>query len=164
MRRWLCWGGSLVRLVSMFAWSYCTAVPMRSWRHMSTTWAVGIGKISLNNVFEFRLIKRCLQRTASTAFGTLVVHFMTEFIANRLKKEDSRDWKASRPALKKAIISSSVAMPELIDVEATIAGVWPLIFSYLKETGRKDHGDSLLVYSPSLNFDATASYPFILYL
>ena len=32
---------------------------------------------------------------------------MTEFIVNRLKGAESRDWMASRPALMKAIISSS---------------------------------------------------------
>ena len=38
---------------------------------------------------------------------------------------------------KKAIISSSLVMSELVDVVANIVGVWPLIFLFLKETGRK---------------------------
>ena len=70
---------------------------------------------------------------------------MTEFIVNRLKGAESRDWMASRPALKKPILTSSLAMPELIDVVANIVGVWPLIVAFLKETGRKDDGDSLVV-------------------
>ena len=64
---------------------------------------------------------------------------------NRLKGAESLDWMASRPALKKAIISSSLTMPELVEVVANIVGVWPLIVSYLKETGQKDDGDSLVV-------------------
>ena len=51
----------------------------------------------------------------------------------------------SRPALKKAIISSSLGMPQLVDVVANIVEVWPLTVSYLKETGQKDDEDSLVV-------------------
>ena len=75
---------------------------------------------------------------------------MTEFTVNRLNGAESRDWMASRPALKKAIISSSLVMPELVHVVANIVGVWPLFVSYLKKTGRKDDGDSLVVNPPSL--------------
>ena len=70
---------------------------------------------------------------------------MTEFIVNRLKGAESWDWMASRPALKKAILTSSLAMPELVDVVASIVGVWPLIVAFPKETVRKDNGDSLAV-------------------
>ena len=45
---------------------------------------------------------------------------MTEFIVNRLKGTEGGDWMASRPALKKAIISSSLGMPEFVDVVANI--------------------------------------------
>ena len=103
-------------------------------------------------LFDLRFFKRCLQRTASSVFGTLGPYSMTEVIVNRLKGAESHDWIASRPALKKAIIISSLVMPELVDVVANIVGVWPLIVSYLKETGRKDDGDSLVVRSPSLIF------------
>ena len=96
-------------------------------------------------LFDLRRFKRCLQKTASSVFGTLDQYSMTEFIVNRLKGAESRDWMASRPALEKAIITSSLAMPELIDVVANIVGVWPLIVAFLKETGRKDDGDSLVV-------------------
>ena len=96
-------------------------------------------------LFDLRFFKRCLQKTASSVFGTLDPYSMTEFIVNRLKGAESRDWMASRPALKKAIITSSLAMPELIDVVANFVGVWPLIVAFLKETGRKDDGDSLVV-------------------
>ena len=55
-----------------------------------------------------------------------------------------------RPALKKAILTNDFSMPHLVDVVAKIIGVWPLILSYLKETGRKDDGDSLVVGLPLL--------------
>ena len=96
-------------------------------------------------MFDLRLFKRCLQKTASSVFGTLDPYSMTEFIVNRLKGAESRDWMASRPALKKAILTSRLAMPELVDVVANIVGVWPLIVAFLKETGRKDDGDGLVV-------------------
>ena len=66
---------------------------------------------------------------------------------NRLKGAETRDWMASRPALRKAIITNNLSMPDLVNVVANIVGVWPLIVSYLKESGRKDEGDSLVVRS-----------------
>ena len=54
-------------------------------------------------LFDLRFFKRCLQRTASSVFGTLDPYSMTEFIVNRLKGADSRDWMTSRPAMKKPI-------------------------------------------------------------
>ena len=52
---------------------------------------------------------------------------------------------AFHPALRKAIITNDLSMPGLVDMVANIFGVWPLVVSYLKETGRKDDGDSLMV-------------------
>ena len=97
--------------------------------------------------FDLRLLKRCLQRTASSIFGSLDPFSLTEFVVNRLKEAETRDWMASRPALRKAIITNDVSMPGLVDVVANIVGVWPLIVSHLKGTGRKDEGDSLVVRS-----------------
>ena len=54
-------------------------------------------------LFNLRLFERCLQKTASSVFGTLDPYSMTEFIVNRLKGAENRDWMTSRPALKKAI-------------------------------------------------------------
>ena len=113
-------------------------------------------------LFNLRFFKRCLQRTASSVFRTLDPYSMTECIVNRLKGAESCDWMASRPALKKAIISSSLVMPEPVDVVANIFGVWPLIVSYQKETGQKDDGDRLVVWSPCFNFNTTVSYPYML--
>ena len=67
---------------------------------------------------------------------------MTEFAVNCLKGAESRDWMASRPALRKAIITNDLSLPGLVDVVANIIGVWSLVVSYLKETGREDDGDS----------------------
>ena len=101
-------------------------------------------------VFDLRLFRRCLQRTSSNVFGSLDGLAMTEFIVNRLKGAETRDWMSSRPALKRAILTNDLSMPHLVDVVANIIGVWPLIVSYLKETGRKDDGDSLVVRSSFL--------------
>ena len=102
--------------------------------------------------FDLRLLMRCLQRTASVVFGSLDPFALTEFFVNRLKGAETRDWMASRPSLRKAIITHDLSMPELVNVVANIVGVWPLIVSYLKETGRKDEGDSLVVRSFLLVF------------
>ena len=97
--------------------------------------------------FDLRLLNRCLQRTASFVFGSLDPFSLTEFVVNRFKGAKTRDWMASRPALRKAIITNDLSMPELVKVVANIVGVWHLIVSYLKETGHKDEGDSLVVRS-----------------
>ena len=105
--------------------------------------------------FDLRLLKRCLQRTASSVFGSLDPFSPTEFVVNRLKGAETRDWMASRPALSKAIVTNDLSMPSLVDVVANIVGVWPLILSYLKETGRKYEGDSLVVRSLLVGFYLT---------
>ena len=100
-------------------------------------------------VFDLCLFRRCLQRTVSSVFDSLDGLAMTEFIVNRLKGAETCVWMSSRPALKKAILTNDLSMPYLVDVVANVIGVWPLIVSYLKETGRKDDGDSLVVRSCS---------------
>ena len=100
-------------------------------------------------VFDLRIFRRCLQRTASSVIGSLDGLAMTDFIVNRLKSAETRDWMSSRPVFKKAILTNDLSMPHLVDVVANIIGVWPLIVSYLKETGLKDDGDSLVVRSSS---------------
>ena len=114
--------------------------------------------------FDLRLFKRCLQRTASSVFGSLDGLAMTEFIVNRLKGAATHDWMSSRPALKKTILSKDLSMPHLVDVVANIIGVWPFIVSYLKETGRKDDGHSRVARSSSFDRFGALSYPHLLYL
>ena len=76
---------------------------------------------------------------------------MTEFIVNRLKGAETRDSMSSRFTLKKVILTNDLGMPHLVDVVANIIGVWSLIDSYLKETRRKNEGDSLVVRSSSFS-------------
>ena len=71
---------------------------------------------------------------------------------------------SSRPAVRKAILTNDLGMAHLVDVVANIIGVWPLIVSYLKQTGRKDDGDSLVVRSSSFDCVGAFSYPHLLYL
>ena len=147
-RRSLHWGGWLMHLG--LRWRSCRSSVARLcfWRPFANTWAVGIGKKLIDYpVFDLRLFRRCLQRTSSSVFGSLDGLAMTEFIVNRLKGAETRDWMSSRPALRRAILTNDLSMPHLVDVVANIVGVWPLIVSYLKETGRKDDGDSLVVRS-----------------
>ena len=109
--------------------------------------------------FDLRLLRRCLQRTTSSVFGSLDGLSMTEIIVSRLKGAETRDWMSSRPALKKAILTNDLGLPHLVDVVANIIGVWPLIVSYLKETGRKDEGDSLLIRFSSFDCVGALSCP-----
>ena len=96
-------------------------------------------------IFDVRLLERCLQKTASVVFGTLDPFSMTEFIVTRLKGAEHRDWMQSRQSLRMAIETGDLSLPGLLDVVNNITEVWPLIISYLKETGKKDSGDSLVV-------------------
>jgi len=96
-------------------------------------------------IFDLRLLKRCLQKVSSSVFGSLDPFSMTEFIVTRLKGAEHRDWMKSRSSLRRAIITGELSMPSLVDVVSNIVGVWPLIVVYLKETGRKTDGDSLVV-------------------
>ena len=100
-------------------------------------------------VFDLRLFRQCLQRTSSSVFESLDGLAMIEYFVNRLKGAETRDWMSPRPALKKAILTNDLSMPHLVDAVAHIISVWPLIVSYLKETGRKDDGESLVVRSSS---------------
>ena len=77
--------------------------------------------------FDLRLLKRCLQRTAASVFGSLDAFSMTELVVNRLKGAETRDSMASRLALRRAIITNDLSMPGLVDVVANIVGVWPLV-------------------------------------
>ena len=79
---------------------------------------------------------------------------MTKFIVARLKGAEHRDWMQSRQSLRRAIETGDLSLPGLLDVVSNIIGVWPLIVSYLKETGKKDSGDSLVVWFFLLRFFA----------
>ena len=102
--------------------------------------------------FDVKLLKRCLQKTASTVFGALDPFLMIEFIMTRLKGAEHRDWMQSRISLRKATETGNLSLPGLVDVVSNIIGVWPLIVFYLKKNGKKDSGDSLVVRFSPFNF------------
>ena len=97
-------------------------------------------------IFNVRLLKRGLQKTASIVFGTLDLFSMTEFNVTRLKGAEHRNWMQSRQSLRMAIETGDLSLPGLLDVVSNIIGVWPLIVLYLKETGKRDSGDSNVVW------------------
>ena len=162
---WRCWANSaLILLWRLPSWRrlLMLLVPIRLLRlcmevHMcwQRLFASYLGseycaKIVDYPTFDLRLLKRCLQRTAASVFGSLNPFSMTEFVVNRLKGAQTRDWMASRPALRKAIITNGPSMPGLVYVVAVIVGVRPLVVSHLKETGRIDDGYSLVVRSSTV--------------
>ena len=107
----------------------------------------GYTKILVNySTFDARLLKRCLQKIASVVFGTLDAFSMTEFIVTRLKGAEHRDWMQSRQSLRMAIETGDLSLPGLLEFVSNIIGVWPLRVSYLKETGKKDSGDTRVVW------------------
>ena len=60
---------------------------------------------------------------------------MTKFNVTRLKR-----------ALRMAIETGNFSLPGLVDVVSNMVGLWLFIVSHLKETGKKDSGDSLVVW------------------
>ena len=79
--------------------------------------------------FDVRLLKRCLEKTASAVFGTLDPFSKTEIIVTRFKGAEGRDWMLSRQSLRKAIETGDFSLPGLVDIMSNIIGVWPLIVS-----------------------------------
>ena len=133
--------GSSASLVAISGGSYVVADTYREY--------LGSGyshKLVEYPIFDLRLLKRCLQKVSSSVFGSLDPLSTTEFIVTRLKGAERRDWMMSRSSLRRAIITGELSMPSLVEVVSNIVGVWPLIVVYLKETGRKTDGDSLVVY------------------
>ena len=95
--------------------------------------------------FDLRLLKRCLQKVSPSVSGSLDPFWMMEFIVTSLKGAEYHDWIMSRSSLRRAIITGELSMPSLLEVVSNVVGVWLLIVVYLKETGRKTDGDSLVV-------------------
>ena len=86
--------------------------------------------------FKLCWFEGCLKRIASSVFGSLDPHSMEEFLVNRPKGADGGDWTASRPGPKKAIVTSSLVMKVLLEIEINNLAIWPLIFLYLKKNMR----------------------------
>ena len=134
--------GSGASLVSLFAGSHTMVDCYREYL------GSGFTKTPVDYpIFDERLLKRCLQKTASVVFVTLDLFSRTEFIVTRLKGAEHRHWMQSRQSLRMAIETGGLSLPGLLDVVSNIIGVWPLIQSYLRETGRKDNGNSLRVWT-----------------
>ena len=73
--------------------------------------------------FDVRLLKRCLQKTASTVFGLLEPFSMTEFSITRLTGAEHHDWMQSNQCLRRAIETNGLPLPGLVDVVGNITGV-----------------------------------------
>ena len=99
-----------------------------------------------DHIFDVRLLKRCLQKTASLVFGTLDPFSRTAFNATRLKGAVHRDWMQSWQSLRMAMKTGELSHGGLLDVVSKIIGVWPLRVFFLKHTGKKDSVDSLVVW------------------
>ena len=96
-------------------------------------------------IYDLRLLKGCLQKVSSSVFESLDPFSVTKFIVTRVKGAEHREWMMSRSSLRRAIITGELSMPSLVEVVSNIVGEWPLIVVYLKETGKKTDGDSLVV-------------------
>ena len=70
---------------------------------------------------------------------------MLKFNVTKLKGAQRRNWMMFQSSLYRAIITDELTMPSLVESAANLTGVWPLIVSYLKETGRKHDGNRLVV-------------------
>ena len=114
--------------------------------------------------FDCCLFKRCWQRTACSVFDSLDGFAIIELIVNWLKGAETRDWMSSRPALKKAILRNDLCLPHFGDIVANIISVWPLIVSFLRDTGPRYDGDCLVVRSSSFYCNSAHSYSCILSL
>ena len=75
-------------------------------------------------------------------FGCL---FDDRIFCHAFEGSEHRNWVMSRSGLRRTIITGELSMPSLLEVVSNIVGVWPLIVVYLRETGRKTDGDSLVV-------------------
>ena len=137
----LCAIGSGASLVSISGWSHTLVECYKE--YLGSGYMPGLLDYP---TLDVRLLKCCLQKTVSTVYGTLDPSSMTEFIVTRLKGAEHRDWMQSEQSLRKAIETGDLSLPGLVDVVSNIIAVWPLFVSYLKETGKKDSGDSLLVW------------------
>ena len=121
------------------------------WKLLSEIYSSNIGsanyrKLIDSPVFTLRLHELCMQKSLSSSLlGTLDALSVTEFLVTRLKGAEIRDWMMSQTALRKAVRSGDLTRPGVLEIVANIVRVWPLIASYLMETGKKDGEDSFVV-------------------
>ena len=96
-------------------------------------------------LFDLQTLRRCVQKSGSSAFGSMDPFSLVEFLVVRLKGAAHRDWMTSRPALRQALETGCLELPSLLDVVGNLAGAWPLVVAFMKETSRASSGDSLMV-------------------
>ena len=130
---------------SGFSWTECICC-ISAWSSASYLGCGYRAKLVEYPINDLRLMKRCFQWTAASMTESLDLFSMRNLVVKRLKRAKIRVRVASRPTLGKAIISNDIPMPSLVDVVAK-EWEWPLVISYLKETGRINDGGSLLVTS-----------------
>ena len=121
------WGKFWMLLVQLHLLFLCMKVRVFWQRLLQANWEVGT------------------VRTAASVFGRFDPFSKTEFVVNCLTGAETRDWMASCPALRKAINTNDLSMSGLGAVVANTFGVWPLVVSHIKETGRQDDGDNFVV-------------------
>ena len=80
-------------------------------------------KLAEYATFDLRLLKRCLQRTDASAFGSFDTFSRMDFAVSRMNSAETCNWMAPRPALRNAIITVDLSMPGLVYVVANIIGV-----------------------------------------
>ena len=117
---------------------------------LGEVYAAYIGSGNQQRLIDFptstlRLLKRCMQKASSSVFGSLNAFFMTNFHVTRLKGAENWDWMTSRTVPGKVMITGDLSLPGLLEVVANNVRVWPLIVSYLKETGKTNDGDSFVL-------------------
>ena len=61
-------------------------------------------------------LRRCVQKSGSSAFGSMDPFSLVEFLVVRLKGAAHRDWMTSRPALRQALETGCLELPSLLDV------------------------------------------------
>ena len=93
------------------------------------------------NAFDLRYPQKCV----SVVFGSMDLFCKTEINVAILKGTEHRDWMASQHAMRRAVVTGDLSIPSLVELLANVVCACPLIVSYLKETGRKTGGDSLMV-------------------
>ena len=155
IQRAVFWAGLWMSLGLMcLLWHLMAAVKCLR-RHLAATRAVDFSKnLSEYPVFDLRFLKRFLRSTGLIDFGGLDPFSRTEFISNRLMGVQTQHSMASRPTL-----AIDLTVLHLVDIVAVINWVCPIIVLYLKEMGRRDDGDNLVVRSSQwLNFPWNSWY------
>ena len=105
-----------------------------------------------------------MQQTTFNVFGSFNGFPLTKFFVERLKGTETSGWISSQPGVNETMMTNDLSMAHLVDIGANIIGEWPLIVYYLKETGCKEDGVSLVVRSFSFSGISAILYSCILFV